>query len=77
MAENLGERRPEIPGNLIETINKVVRTSRHMLIELGREPRPEELAEKLAMPLERLNRILEIAKRPISLHSAISGGKPG
>jgi RNA polymerase primary sigma factor len=54
-----------IPVHLIETINKLVRTSRQMLHEIGREPTPEELAEKLAMPLEKVRKILEIAKQPI------------
>ena len=53
--------------HLIETINKMVRTSRQMLNEIGREPNPEELAEKLGMPLERVHKLLEIAKRPIVL----------
>ena len=51
---------------MIETINKIVRTSRQMLHEIGREPTPEELAEKLAMPLEKVRKVLKIAKEPIS-----------
>jgi RNA polymerase primary sigma factor len=57
--------------NMIETVNKLVRTSQRMLLEIGREPSPEELAEKLAMPLEKVLKVLEIAKRPISLETAI------
>ena len=56
-----------IPVHMIEAINKIVRTSRKMLHEIGREPTPEELAEKLAMPLERVRKVLKIAKEPISL----------
>ncbi|MBK5955388.1 RNA polymerase sigma factor RpoD, partial [Rhodospirillum rubrum] len=56
-----------IPVHMIETINKIVRTSRQMLHEIGREPTPEELAEKLAMPLEKVRKVLKIAKEPISL----------
>ncbi|OUC50366.1 hypothetical protein B7939_12180, partial [Eggerthia catenaformis] len=51
-----------IPVHMIETINKIVRTSRQMLHEIGREPTPEELAEKLAMPLEKVRKVLKIAK---------------
>jgi RNA polymerase primary sigma factor len=60
-----------IPVHMIETINKVVRTSRQMLHEIGREPTPEELAEKLAMPLEKVRKVLKIAKEPISLETPI------
>ncbi len=60
-----------IPVHMIETINKLVRTSRQMLHELGREPTPEELAEKLAMPLEKVRKVLKIAKEPISLETPI------
>lgn len=56
-----------IPVHMIETINKLVRTSRQMLHEIGREPTPEELAEKLGMPLEKVRKVLKIAKEPISL----------
>src|SRR5262245_16356925 len=56
-----------IPVHMIETINKIVRTSRQMLHEIGREPTPEELSEKLAMPLEKVRKVLKIAKEPISL----------
>src|SRR5262249_44001779 len=59
-----------IPVHMIETINKIVRTSRQMLNEIGREPTPEELAEKLGMPLE-LRKVLKIAKEPLSLETPI------
>ena len=70
------DRRPKartirIPVHMIETINKIVRTSRQMLHEIGREPTPEELAEKLAMPLEKVRKVLKIAKEPISLETPI------
>ncbi len=60
-----------IPVHMIETINKLVRTSRQMLHEIGREPTPEELAEKLGMPLEKVRKVLKIAKEPISLETPI------
>ncbi|MGE4372157.1 MAG: RNA polymerase sigma factor RpoD [Xanthobacter sp.] len=60
-----------IPVHMIETINKIVRTSRQMLHEIGREPTPEELAEKLSMPLEKVRKVLKIAKEPISLETPI------
>jgi RNA polymerase primary sigma factor len=60
-----------IPVHMIETINKIVRTSRQMLHEIGREPTPEELAEKLAMPLDKVRKVLKIAKEPISLETPI------
>ncbi|MCW5725061.1 MAG: RNA polymerase sigma factor RpoD [Maricaulaceae bacterium] len=60
-----------IPVHMIETINKIVRTSRQMLHEVGREPTPEELAEKLAMPLEKVRKVMKIAKEPISLETPI------
>ncbi|HUU25232.1 MAG TPA: RNA polymerase sigma factor RpoD [Methyloceanibacter sp.] len=60
-----------IPVHMIETINKIVRTSRQMLHEIGREPTPEELTEKLAMPLEKVRKVLKIAKEPISLETPI------
>jgi RNA polymerase primary sigma factor len=58
-----------IPVHMIETINKLVRTSRQMLHEIGREPTPEELAERLVMPLEKVRKVLKIAKEPISLET--------
>ena len=60
-----------IPVHMIETINKIVRTSRQMLHEIGREPTPEELSNKLAMPLEKVRKVLKIAKEPISLETPI------
>ncbi len=60
-----------IPVHMIETINKLVRTSRQMLHEIGREPTPEELAEKLNMPLDKVRKVLKIAKEPISLETPI------
>ncbi|MFZ1110417.1 MAG: RNA polymerase sigma factor RpoD [Rhodomicrobium sp.] len=60
-----------IPVHMIETINKIVRTSRQMMHEIGREPTPEELAEKLTMPLEKVRKVLKIAKEPISLETPI------
>jgi len=60
-----------IPVHMIETINKLVRTSRQMLHEIGREPQPEELADKLGMPLEKVRKVLKIAKEPISLETPI------
>ena len=60
-----------IPVHMIETINKIVRTSRQMLHEIGRAPTPEELSEKLAMPLEKVRKVLKIAKEPISLETPI------
>src|SRR5712691_8965377 len=60
-----------VPVHMIETISKLIRTSRQMLHEIGREPTPEELAEKLAMPLEKVRKVLKIAKEPISLETPI------
>src|SRR6516165_4476139 len=60
-----------IPVHMIETINKIVRTSRQMLNEIGREPTPEELAEKLRMPLEKVRKVLKIAREPLSLETPI------
>jgi RNA polymerase primary sigma factor len=70
-SEDSNGRTTRIPANIIDTVNKVVRVSRQMLTELGREPTPEELAERLAMPLEQLRKLLEFAKRPIHLETAI------
>jgi len=56
---------------MIETINKIVRTSRQMMSEFGREPTPEELSKKLAMPLEKVRKVLKIAKEPISLETPV------
>ena len=60
-----------IPVHMIETINKLVRTSRQMLHEIGREPTPEELSEKLSMPLDKVRKVMKIAKEPISLETPI------
>ena len=60
-----------IPVHMIETINKIVRTSRQILSEMGREPTPEELAKKLAMPLDRVRKVLKISKEPVSLETHV------
>ncbi|MBI5844398.1 MAG: RNA polymerase sigma factor RpoD [Deltaproteobacteria bacterium] len=60
-----------IPVHMIETINKLIRTSRYLVQELGREPSPEEIAEKMEFPLEKVRRVLKIAKEPISLETPI------
>jgi len=60
-----------IPVHMIETINKLVRTSRQMMHEIGREPTPEELAERLHMPLDKVRKVLKIAKEPVSLETPI------
>jgi RNA polymerase primary sigma factor len=60
-----------VPVHMIETINKIVRTSRQMLTEIGREPTPEELAEKLGMPVEKVRKTLKIAREPLSLETPI------
>jgi RNA polymerase primary sigma factor len=67
--EEPGDRTTRVPPNIIEIIDKVVRTSRQMLPEIGREPSPGELAERLALPIEKVLRVLEIAKRPIRLET--------
>jgi RNA polymerase primary sigma factor len=69
--EEVGDRTFRIPEHLIETINKLVRTSRQMLPEIGREPTSEELAQKLEMPLEKVHKLLKIARQPISLKGPI------
>lgn len=66
-----------IPVHMIETINKLVRTSRQMLHEMGREPTPEELAEKLQMPLDKVRKVMKIAKEPISLETPIGDEEDG
>ena len=71
MGSEMCIRDSRIPVHMIETINKIVRTSRQMLHEIGREPTPEELAEKLGMPLEKVRKVLKIAKEPISLETPI------
>lgn len=60
-----------IPVHMIETINKMVRTSRQMLAEMGREPVPEELAKRLSMPLEKVRKVMKIAKEPVSLEAPV------
>jgi RNA polymerase primary sigma factor len=60
-----------IPVHMIETINKLIRTSRHLVQELGREPTPEEIAEKMELPLDKVRKVLKIAKEPISLETPI------
>ena len=60
-----------IPVHMIETINKLIRTSRHLVQELGREPKPEEIAEKMALPVDKVRNVLKIAKEPISLETPI------
>lgn len=60
-----------IPVHMIETINKLVRTSRQMLAEMGREPVPEELAQRLSMPLEKVRKVMKIAKEPVSLEAPV------
>jgi RNA polymerase primary sigma factor len=69
--EGPGDRTLRVPTHVIETVNKVVRTSRQMLPEIGREPTLEELAEELAMPLDKVHKVLAIAKQPIRLETAI------
>jgi RNA polymerase primary sigma factor len=69
--EEVGDRSIRISEHMIETINRVVRTSRQMLQEIGREPTPEELSERLAMPLDKMRKVL-LAKQPISLEAPIS-----
>ncbi|MEM1417381.1 MAG: RNA polymerase sigma factor RpoD, partial [Myxococcota bacterium] len=60
-----------IPVHMIETINKLIRTSRYLVQELGREPQPEEIAERMEMPLDKVRKVLKIAKEPISLETPI------
>jgi DNA-directed RNA polymerase sigma subunit (sigma70/sigma32) len=69
-----GERASRVTAGIIETVNKLVRTSQQMLPEIGREPTPEELAEKLAMPLDKVRKVLAIANRPIRLETPIESG---
>jgi len=60
-----------IPVHMIETINKIVRTSRQMMHEIGREPTPEEIAERLAMPLDKVRKVMKISKEPVSLETPV------
>lgn len=66
-----------IPVHMIETFNKLMRTSRQMLLEIGREPTPEELAERLTMPLDKVRNVLKIAKEPISLETPVGEEEDG
>jgi RNA polymerase primary sigma factor len=70
-SEKPGNHTTRIPTNIIETVNKVVRTSRQMLSEIGREPTLEELADRLGMPREKVEKVLEIARRPIRLETSV------
>ena len=69
-SEKPGNHTTRIPANIIEAVNKVVRTLRRMLPEIGREPTPEELADRLGMPRETVEKVLEIARRPIRLETS-------
>lgn len=60
-----------IPVHMIETINKLVRTSRQMMLEMGREPIPEELAKRLSMPVDKIRKVMKIAKEPVSLEAPV------
>jgi DNA-directed RNA polymerase sigma subunit (sigma70/sigma32) len=71
-----GHRTSRVPARMIETVNKVVRASQQMLPEIGRNPTPEELAEKLAMPLDKVHRVLAIANRPIRLETTAGEEHP-
>jgi RNA polymerase primary sigma factor len=70
-SEKPGNHATRIPTNIIETVNKVVRTSGRMLPEIGREPTAEELADRLGMPREKVEKVLEIARRPIHLETSL------
>jgi RNA polymerase primary sigma factor len=71
--EEGGDHTVRVPEHMIETINRLVRTSRQLLTEIGREPTLEELAEKLAMPFENVLKVLKVAKQPITLEVPIGG----
>jgi RNA polymerase primary sigma factor len=73
--EEVGDRTIRIPEHMIETINKLVRTSRQMLTEIGREPTAEELAVKLSMPLEKVEKLLTIAHHPVGLKMGTGGDR--
>ena len=66
-----------IPVHMIETINKIVRTTRQMVHEMGREPTPEELAERLSMGIDKVRKVLKIAKEPVSLENPIGDDEDG
>jgi RNA polymerase primary sigma factor len=70
-SEKPGNHTARIPTNIIETVNRVVRTSRRMVPEIGREPTPEELADRLGMPREKVEKVLEIARRPVRLETSV------
>jgi RNA polymerase primary sigma factor len=70
-SEKPGNHTTRIPRNIIETVNNVVRTSRRMLPEIGREPTLEELADRLGIPREKVEKVLEIAWRPIRLETSV------
>jgi RNA polymerase primary sigma factor len=70
-SEKPGNHTTRISTNIIETVNKVARTSRQMLPEIGREPTLEELADRLGMPREKVEKVLEIARRPIRLETSV------
>jgi RNA polymerase primary sigma factor len=73
--EEVGDRTIRIPEHMIETINKLVRTSRQMLTEIGRKPTAEELAVKLSMPLEKVEKLLTIAHHPVGLKMGTGGDR--
>src|SRR6266478_1792325 len=66
-----------IPVHMIEVVNKIIRTSRKMLNEIGREPTPEELAEKLGMPLEKVRKVLKLAREPLSIETPVGDEEDG
>src|SRR5437868_3462657 len=66
-----------IPVHMIEVVNKIIRTSRKMLIEIGREPTPEELAERLGMPLEKVRKVLKLAREPLSIETPVGDEEDG
>ena len=70
-------RSQNVPPNIVEAINRLVRTARQMLPEIGREPTAEELADRVAMPLDKVRKILEIARKPIRLASPILDAEDG
>ena len=70
-SEQPRDRTNKVPDHMIRMINKVVRVSRQMLPEIGREPTPEEIAARLAVPLEKVHKILTIAKHPVSLKTPL------
>ena len=75
-SEKPGQRAIRGPVRIIETVNKVVRTAQQMLPEIGRSPTPEELADRLAMPLDKVHRVLAIANRPIRVETTAGEEEP-